>query len=217
VDPDALAAEIAQRVNGLSQDGSPLRVAVDGAVAAQPGRFADALVDPLRVLGRPVLRVSARDFLQPASQRLEYGREDPDAYLDHWLNTGALFREVFNPLDPGGSGRVLPTLWDAAADRATRAERVPLPPGGVLLLDGALLLGRWLPLDLTVHLHLSPGALNRRTPEPERWTLPAVARYESEADPDEAADLVVRADDPRRPALVEGADAEADADADAGK
>ncbi len=111
-----------------------------------------------------------------------------------------MWREVFTPVLPGGDGRVLPTLRDPATDRATRAERVELPPGGVLLLDGPLLLGRAFPLDLAVHLHLSPAALERRTAADERWTLPAFARYEEEVRPAEAADVLVRADDPRHPA-----------------
>jgi hypothetical protein len=175
---------------------------VDGADAARPGDLADALVEPLRLRGRPVQRVRAHDYLRPASLRFEYGHHDADAYLDRWLDAGALFREVFDPLEPEGSGLVLPTLWDAATDRATRAARVPLPPGGVLVLDGPLLLGRWFPLDLTVHLRLTPAALERRTPQPERWTLPAFARYAAEVRPEEQADMTVRADDPRRPALV---------------
>ncbi|MGW2547729.1 uridine kinase, partial [Kitasatospora sp. NPDC001574] len=48
-----------------------------------------------------------------------------------------------------------------------------------------------------------PAALARRTPPEERWTLPAFARYEAETVPAEAADLTVRVDDPRHPALVE--------------
>lgn len=69
---------------------------------------------------------------------------------------------------------------------------------------GGLLLGRGLPLDLAVHLRLSPGALERRTDPAERWTLPAYARYSEEAMPEEAADVVVRADDPRHPAWTWG-------------
>jgi hypothetical protein len=72
-----------------------------------------------------------------------------------------------------------------------------------VLLDGALLHGRGLPLDHVIHLWLSPGALHRRTPEDRRWTLPAYARYEDEVGPAHAADVVVRVDDPRHPALVE--------------
>lgn len=137
-------------------------------------------------------------FLRPASLRYEYGKQDPDAYYDGWTDTGALWREVFGPLDPGGTGRVLPDLWDPVKDRATRSPYVTLPPGGVLVLHGPFLLGHWFPFDLTVHLRLSAAALARRTEE--AWTLPAFARYETEVDPGGAADVVVRADDPRHPA-----------------
>ena len=114
-----------------------------------------------------------------------------------------LRREVIDPLGPGGSGRYLPSLWDAARDRATRAPAQDAPPGAVLVLDGALLLGRWLDLDLTVHLSLRAPTLRRRTPEADHWTLSAFERYATEVDPEATADVVVRADDPARPAIVE--------------
>jgi hypothetical protein len=147
--------------------------------------------------------VSTTDFLRPASLRYEHGRTDPDARYEDWLDTGGLVREVLAPLSPGGSGRALPSLWDAEVDRASRAGYVDLPEGGVLLLDGELLLGRGLPLDLVVHLWLSPGALARRTPPTEHWALPAYRRYAKQVDPQRAADVVVRVDDPRHPAVVD--------------
>ncbi|GAA1512460.1 uridine kinase [Streptomyces synnematoformans] len=195
---DALAERVAE---SKAADGSPwVRVAVDGAPAAEPGALAARVGDALRVRGRASLVLDAGGFLRPASLRYEFGREDPDAYHDTWLDTGALWREVFGPLEPGGDGRVLPDLWDPVTDRATRSPYTRLPPGGVLLLYGPLLLGRWFPFDLTVHLRLSAAALARRTPEEDRWTLPAYARYEEETGPAEAADVLVRLDDPRRPA-----------------
>jgi hypothetical protein len=45
---------------------------------------------------------------------------------------------------------------------------------------------------------MSAPALARRTPADESWTLPAYARYDARS-----ADLVVRMDDPRHPALIE--------------
>lgn len=199
---ERLAEAVAERVlTTTAQDGSPwLRVGVDGAPAARPGELAERIGDALRLRGRGVLVVGTGGFLRPASLRYEYGREDPDAYYGSWFDTGALWREVFGPLEPGGSGRVLPDLWDPATDRATRSAPVPLPAGGVLVLHGPFLLGHWFPFDLTAHLRLSPGALERRTDERERWTLPAYARYEDEVRPAESADVVVRADDPRHPA-----------------
>ncbi|SBV01133.1 hypothetical protein YUMDRAFT_02325 [Streptomyces sp. OspMP-M45] len=199
---ERLADALADRADALepADGGTRLRIGVDGATAARPDAPAERLAEVLRARGRPVLTVSAWGFLRPASLRFEYGKEDPDAYADGWFDTGALWREVFRPLEPGGSGRVLPDLWDPATDRATRSPYRPLPDGGVLILHGPLLLGRWFPFDLGVHLSLSPGALRRRTEEGERWTLPAYARYEEEVAPAERADVTVRADDPRHPA-----------------
>lgn len=182
--------------------GGWLRVAVDGAPPTGPSLLADALVGPLRALGRAVVRVSAEDFLRPASVRWEHGRYDPDAYYDVRLDVGALAREVVDPMGPEGTGRYLPSLWDVDRDRATRARYAVAPAGAVLVLDGSLLLGRWLELDLTVHLSLSPAGLARRTPPEERWTLPAFARYAHEVGPDAVADVVVRVEHPERPALV---------------
>ncbi|MEU4802795.1 uridine kinase [Actinosynnema sp. NPDC023587] len=192
--PQALVAELVERIGGPRAAWT--RVLVDGAPPARPGELADALVEPLRARGRPVLRVSAADFLRPASVRLEFGRTDPDSFRDGWLDTGGLLREVLDPLEPGGTGRVLPSLWDAAADRASRADYTTLPEGGVLLLDGTLLLDKWLPAELTVHLWLSRAALARQTAPEDAWTLPAYDGYEPRAD------VTVRYDHPTKPALV---------------
>ncbi|TDC79381.1 uridine kinase [Micromonospora sp. KC606] len=210
VSPERLVAELTERVLTMAGPVVPggqrpgrLRVAVDGPPAAAPDRLADDLVDPLRAGSRPVLRIRAEDFLRPASTRYEQGRTNPDSYYEGWTDEAGLRREVLDPAGPGGSGRVLPSLWDAATDRASRAAYVDLPPGAVLLVSGALLLGGGLPFDLTVHLALSPAALARRTDPELRWTLPAFDRYADEVAPATFADVVVRADDPRHPAVVE--------------
>ncbi|MBO2453386.1 uridine kinase [Actinomadura barringtoniae] len=203
ISPEHLVEELSKRM-AATPDDRWLRVAVDGPPPALPGELADALVDPLRVRGRDVVRVAAAGFLRPASLRLEFGRDDPDVFYDEWLDEGGLVREVLAPLAPGGSGKVLPSLWDSVRDRATRAQYRQVAEGGVLVLDGALLLGRGLPFDLTVHLSMSSGALARRTPGDEAWTLPAYARYEAEVRPVAAADVAVKVDDPRHPALITG-------------
>ncbi len=202
VAPDRLADVLAEHVAAAAarRDPAVLRVAVDGAPAADPGGLADALVDPLRLRGRPVVRVSARWFLRPASLRFEHGRADPDALRDLWLDAGGLRREVLDRV--AADRHYLPTLWDPEADRATRAEYATAAPGAVLLLDGGLLLGRGLPVDFTIHMRLSAAASARRTPDDERWTLPAYRRYDAEVGPGRVADVVVRADDPRHPAVA---------------
>ncbi|ASR34927.1 uridine kinase [Prauserella marina] len=198
---DRLIARLAARI--AATPGRWLRVAIDGArTATDPAAVADALVDPLRVEGRAVRRVSASDYLRPASLRFERGKRDPDARYEDWLDTGALRREVLGPLAENGSGAVLPALWDRERDRAFRMDREPLPEGGVLLLEGELLLGRGLDFDLTVHLSLSASALRRRIAPDSAWALPAYLRYDAEADPVGTADVVVRMDNPAHPALL---------------
>lgn len=199
---DGLADALSAHIDGLTpaDGGAWLKAGIDGAPAARTGELADRVAQRLRVRGRAVLTVATEGFLRPASLRYEYGKEDPDSYADGWFDTGALWREVFGPLEAGGSGRVLPDLWDPVTDRATRSPYRTLPEGGVVLVHGPLLLGRWFPFDLSVHLRLSPGALLRRTGDADRWTLPAFARYEDEVTPTDRADVVVRADDPRHPA-----------------
>lgn len=172
-----------------------VRVAIDGPPCAQPELLADALAAPLRVLGRPFVHVHASSFWRDASLRLEYGREDVDGYLN-WLDAGALRREVLD-----ADGWYLPSLRDPVTNRATRAEREPLPDNAVLVVSGALLLGLGLPFDLVVHLQMSRAARARHTPPDQAWTLPAFDRYDAEVSPLDVADIVVKVDDPRHPAL----------------
>ncbi|MGC5028596.1 uridine kinase [Micromonospora sp. DT229] len=202
ISPQRLVTELAQRL----ADTDPtrrLRVAVDGPSAARPGEIAAALVDPLRAWGRPARHIRSEDFLRPASVRLERGRTNPDSYYEGWVDEAGLRREVLDPAGPDGDGRILPSLWDPCRDRASRAEYVELPPNGIILVSGAFLLGGGLPFEITVHLEMSAAALGRRTPADLAWTLPAYARYAEEVAPATFADLVVRLDDPRRPAIVE--------------
>jgi hypothetical protein len=197
VSQDALVAHVVERV--LAEEGRR-RVVVDGAAVLGPADLADALVDPLRAAGRAVVRVHADDFLRPASLRWEHGRTDADAYLEDRLDVPALGREVLDPF--AAEGRYLPTLWDAATDRSTRAGYRTAPLGAVLVVDGELLLGRWLDVDLAVHLAVRPATLARRLGPDRQWLLPAFARYAQETAPERVADVVVRVDDPRHPALV---------------
>jgi hypothetical protein len=165
-----------------------VRVLVDGVGS---GELADLVAAELT---RPVVRVFAGDFLRPAGERFEWGRQDAQAFRERWLDEGALRREVL------GTHDVLPKLWDADRDRSARSTPIPLPHNGIVLLDGVLLLGRGLPAELTVHLTMSPAALLRRgVPE---WQLPAFTAYDDEVRPGEVCDVLVRAEDARRPAVL---------------
>jgi len=202
----AMTASLAAREDPAA--GVAVRVGVDAAVPADGELVAGAVADALAAQGAGVLRVRARDFLRPRSVRLAAGPTDAGTGYEAWTDHLALRREVLDPLGPGGAGTWLPTLWDEEADRATRAPRRAAAPGSVLVLDGPFLL-RWETadaLELSVHLLVSDAAVRRRLPaaDAERQTG-AWARYVEETDPVPRADLVVRAEDPRRPALVTSA------------
>jgi hypothetical protein len=169
-------------------------VLVDGVGS---GALADALVPGLAAAGRPPLRVSAGDFQRPAGERYEWGREDEESFRHRWLDAAALEREV---LARSLTGAYLPALWDVAADRSARRVVEPVPAGAVVLVDGVLLLGRGLSADVTVHLALSTAALRRRGVA--EWQLPVLAAYDREVRPGDVCDVLVRAEDPQRPAVL---------------
>ncbi|MEU0554384.1 uridine kinase [Dactylosporangium sp. NPDC006015] len=193
-----LASDIAARIVKVGAT----RVAVDGAPTAAPETLAGRIVDAVHGDGGHAVHIPAGGFLRQASLRLERGRTNPDAYYEDWLDLRAITREVLTPAAPGGTGRVLPSLWDPVTDRATRAPYLDLPAGTVVVVSGTMLLGAGLDFDVTVHLTQTAAAIARRTPPELQWTLPAFQRYHDEAMPHEYADVVVRADDPRHPAVV---------------
>ena len=201
ITPDRLPDELADLLLATPAPGLALRVAIDGPGLARPHQLAESLREPLRARGREVAHVRAETFWRDASLRLEHGRHDVQAFREDWLDAGALDREVLAPLGPGGSGEYLPTLRDPATNRATREQRRAAPPGTVAVVSGELLLGRGLPFDVTIHLAVGAAARERRIPEEWAWTLPAFADYDRDVDPVDTADVVVRLDDPRHPAI----------------
>jgi hypothetical protein len=198
--PELLAGRLAELCDERHPGRHPLRVALDGPACADLTEPIGLLSTELRSAGRPVALVEASSFYRDASLRLEYGRTDVESFYTGWLDTGALQREVLDRLADRGS--YLPSLRDPVSNRSTRAEPEPLPSAGVLLLRGELLLGAGLHFDLTVHAAVSRQARKRLTPADRQWTLPAFDRYDLEVDPSGNADVVLRYDDPRHPALL---------------
>ena len=198
VKPSTPAGVITAIAALISVSPERVRVVIDGAPASEPERLGAEVVEALAP--RCGVLIRADHFWRQASLRFENGRRDADAWLDGWLDEAALRREVLDRCVE--TGWVLPALRDPATDRSLRPALVELPPDGVVVVAGSALLGRGLPFDLAVHVHVSDAALARRTPEEEAWTLPALARYQRERNPTTLADLVVRADDPVHPALL---------------
>ena len=207
--PAALAARIADvalaAASASSRQGSGLRLAVEGPVAADAAALADAVAAALSDLAVPVARVRGDDFLRARSLRLEHGPADPDAFFDGWYDLAALRREVLDPLGPGGTMQWLPGLRDPVTDRPLRRPPADAAPGTVAVVDGRFF-ARWEvadAVDLLVHLDVTPAARARRVPADEHArVLPAWERYLQWCDPAATAAFVVRADRPTHPTLV---------------
>lgn len=182
----------------LARESGRVRVAIDGPPCAAPAALANALIEPLQALGRRAAHVNASSFWRDASLRLEHGREDVESYLT-WLDADALRREVLVPAVE--RGRYLPSLRDPRTNRATREEARDIAPGTLVLVSGSLLLGLGLPFDRTIHLAMSTAARARRTTAGDAWTLPAYDTYDRTVRPTDVADVVIKLDDPRHPAV----------------
>lgn len=191
--------EIAERLaDWLTSVPGVMRVAVDGAPVAAPNEFAVGLIERMQVRGRPTVHVTASRFWRDASLRLEHGREDVESYLS-WLDADALRREVLDAVI--ATGNYLPSLRDPETNRSTRELPRPAEPDLVLLVSGPLLLRHGLPFDRTIHLSVSHAARARRTSPEDAWTLPAYDEYDADVRPAESADVVVKLDDVKHPAL----------------
>lgn len=201
VTPQLLTGHLIELIDRHHPGHHPLRVALDAPGWVDTVPLAETLCTGLPAAGHPTGVVWARDFYRDASLRFEYGKTDLESFYAGWLDTGALQREVLRPLAAPDGARYLPALRDPVTNRSARAEPVPLPPSGVLLVCGELLLGGGLDFDLAIHLAVSRAARKRQAPEQLRWTLPAFDRYDLDADPVGRADAVVRYDDPDHPAL----------------
>lgn len=171
-------------------------VAIDGADAADPVTLAETIARRLRAAGRAADVVDLHHWLRPASTRMEWGRTDAESYRTAWFDLAAVGREVVESLHTRGEW--LPRLWDPRSDRSFRDLPASAGPDQVVVLAGPMLVGGGLDVDLTVALRMTEGALHRRTPEDEHWTI---APLLAQADDSGQADIEVRWDHPDRPAV----------------
>ncbi|MFI5836151.1 AAA family ATPase [Micromonospora sp. NPDC051300] len=205
---DDLLRDLADAVERVTA-GHPTRVAVDGPPAAGKTTLADELAGVLRARGRHVVRATVDDFLVPRERRYRRGEFSAEGcYLDAH-DHGALNRLLLDPLGPGGDRRFRPAVHDDAETRTA-------PVDAVLVFDGVFLLrpelvDRWelrvlvsVALDrLVARAVVRERRVSSRADVERRWReryLPAQRLYAATDRPVESADVVVRNDEPRRPA-----------------
>lgn len=196
----------------------PLRVAVDGPDCAGKSTLADELTAHLTP-SRPVIRVSADDFHQPAAVRKQRGDLSADGYYYDAFDLQAIVDQVLRPLGPHGSLQYRPTVYDYRSDEPTQTMPQSASSKAVLLFDGVFLLRRELRphWDLTLYLHVDPYESLRRALGRDRelfgsaeninrrYTqryLPAQTLYRRHAGPESACDILIDMNKPTTPAIV---------------
>jgi uridine kinase len=195
----------------------PLRIAVDGPPAAGKTTLADELGDALRAQGRSVIRASIESFLFPRAQRYRRGEMSAAANYHDSFDYEALNRVLLDPLGPGGDRRFLRAVYDKQTDGAVSEPMTVAPVDAVLIFEGVFLLRPELIDQWDLRIFVSAGfeetlararmrdaALYGTPDEVERRFRsryrPSQQFYFDTIRPADHADILVRNDEPHRPA-----------------
>ena len=192
----------------------PTLVAVDGA----DGAGKTVLADELARLLPGAERASLDDFHHSRAHRHALGRTG-DTVWERGFDHAAVRRELLDPWR-AGAGTAYRRRWhDLATDSYVADPTVPVPPGGVLVVDGVfaqrpVLADAW---DLVIYLDVPDDIRSERMaardgvsaeldhPDQRRY-LDAQRIYQEKCRPHEMADVVVDNADPDRPSLVRDID-----------
>jgi uridine kinase len=187
-------------------------VVVDGADAAGKTILADELA---RLLPTSV-RASLDDFHQPRARRHAFGRSGETVWA-HSFDYAAVRRELMDPWRRGVGAVYRPRRHDLATDSLVDDPPLPVPAGGVLLVDGIFAQRPELgdPWDLVIYLDAPDAVRVARMalrdgvsadvdhPDQRRY-LDAQLIYGAACRPRDAADVVIDNADPDRPTVVRG-------------
>jgi uridine kinase len=213
-------AELLDRLLAMVQNGSlphPLRIAVDGPPAAGKTTLADELGDALRAQGRYVIRAWIESFLLPRAQRYRRGELSAVGNYHDSFDYGALHRVLLDPLGPGGDRRFQRAVYDKRTDGAVSDPVTDAPVDAVLIFEGVFLMrpelvDRW-DLRILVSAAFETTLARARTRDAALYGtpvdverrfraryLPSQQFYVDTVHPTDHADILVRNDEPHRPA-----------------
>ncbi len=117
----------------------PVRVGIDGVSASGKTRFADDLVEPLKKLGRHVIRASIDGFHNPQDIRYQQGEHSSKGYVEDSFNYGAVVQNVLGPLGPTGQLKYKRSLFNFVANENIDISCKKAKPDSILIFEGVLL------------------------------------------------------------------------------
>lgn len=176
-------------------------VAVDGRGDERTGEFADSLADIFRFIGHTAFRASMRDFHNPRIAADGHGRDAPESLYRDTFDYSLFRRVLTDPYRMGGSAGFVTAGFDQQRDAPIEPKWMTGPEDAVLIVDG-LFLNR---PELRGLWHYSIF-LER----PDVQTVPvvddrqrgALALYDAEAKPREAATAIIDNREPEHPSRV---------------
>lgn len=118
----------------------PLRVAIDGLDAAGKTHLADALVEPIRIRQRPVIRASIDGFHNPPEVRYQRGGDSPEGYYLDSFDYDILRRILLAPLGPNGDRKYISAVYNYRVEAPINVPSQLAPRDAILLFDGVFLL-----------------------------------------------------------------------------
>jgi uridine kinase len=185
----------------------PLRVAIDGPTASGKTTFAAELAHAVRPSGREILCASIDGFHRCAAARYHRGRFSSDGYYEDARDFDAVRTLLLDPLGPNGDLLFATENFSLEHDEPIRPQMLHASADAILIVDGTFLQrpelrSAW---DLVIFLNVSTEEARRRGVARDAAHLgtkqaaalydrrygPAFARYRSECQPDEQADIVV--------------------------
>lgn len=133
-----LLLETAKAINSVKLP-HPVRVGIDGVSASGKTRFADDLVEPLRKLGRHVIRASLDGFHNLPDIRYQQGEHSSKGYVEDSFNYEAVVDNVLDPLGPTGQLKYKSSLFDFAVNKKTDIPYKSAKKDSILIFEGVLL------------------------------------------------------------------------------
>ncbi len=197
----------------------PVRVGIDGVSASGKTTFADQLVEPLRKLGRTVIRASIDGFHNPPETRYRQGESCPIGYLEDSFDKQAVIENILYPLGPSGSLNYRDSLFDFVSNRKTQAQLRQSEAEAILIFEGVLLFCDQLAphFDFRIFVDTSFDTVIERALKRDRSRLggkqstlakynqryiPGQKEYLKRHAPREQANLVIDNNDYRQPRII---------------
>jgi len=213
-----IVEQLASRIARVSLP-HPLRVAIDGRLAAGKTMLADELAACLSARGRPVIRTSIDGFHRPKAERYARGRTSPEGYYFDSRDLDAVVRLLLAPLGPGGDRRYRTASFDLANDRPVEQNPSTADASAILIVDGTFLQRPELvgAFDVTIYVATADDIATARGISRDAEQLggvaaarelyaaryrPAVDLYERLCAPETGADVVFSNDDLAHPRLA---------------